>query len=214
MNRLLPCFAAVAIIADPVAAANAPSKAERDRQISEIVFKNYPPRALAAGEQGAVFFVVELDRDAHPISCQVTHGSGHPLLDAETCELIVQHAVFKSARDAHGRLTKTKAEGVVNWAILGRAQEPINPIPLTDNTAPEKQICKKTVRAGTLAGVERTCMTATEWARRTDQMKQSWDDLQGRKGSTSGLPPCVEPCGTTLSNILSDPDFTGNSPPR
>jgi hypothetical protein len=46
----------------------------------------------------------------------------------------------------------------------------------------EKQIGKMTVRIGTLAGFERTCMTATEWARQSDEMKQPWEDLQGTKG--------------------------------
>ena len=31
-----------------------------------------------------------LDKDARPTSCKVTHGSGHPLLDEETCDLIVR----------------------------------------------------------------------------------------------------------------------------
>jgi hypothetical protein len=27
-------------------------------------------------------------------------------------------------------------------------------------------------------------MTQTEWARQTDEMRQPWDDMQGRKGSS------------------------------
>jgi TonB family protein len=174
------------LLAQPAFGADSRTKAERNREVSEIVFKNYPPRALAAGEQGPVFFVVTLDKDAHATSCEVTHGSGHPLLDAETCELIVQHAIFKSARDADGRLIKQTAEGVVNWTIPGREPEPFHPIPLGGNDKPEKQICKKNVRIGTLSQIERTCMTQREWARQTDEERQLWDEVQGRKGSTSG----------------------------
>src|SRR5215210_1298400 len=168
---------AVALLSQPVFAASPVTKAEKDRQLSEIVFQNYPPRALAAGEQGAVFFVVTLDKDAHPATCEVTHGSGHPLLDAETCELIVQHAVFKAGSGANGRFVRETAEGVVNWTIPGRAPVPITPILLSKKDAPDKQICKKTVRMGTLAGVERTCMTRSEWAKQSDESKEAWSEL-------------------------------------
>jgi TonB family protein len=183
MDNRFSLFAAGLLLAQPVFAADQPSKAERNRQISEIVFQNYPARALAAGEEGPVFFVVTLDKDAHPTSCEVTHGSGHPLLDQETCDLIVQHAVFSSSRDADGKLV-LKTEGVVNWTLPGHAPAPINPVLLTGNDKPEKQICKKTLKTGTLSQYERTCMTRSEWARRTDESKQPWDELQGRKGSS------------------------------
>jgi periplasmic protein TonB len=184
MDRRLTLCAAALIVAQPVLAAAPQTSAERNRQISEIIFQNYPPRALAAGEEGAVFFVVSLDKDAQPTSCEVTHGSGHPLLDAETCELIVQHAVFNSARDASGHVVKQTTEGVVNWTIPGHAPAPINPVVLTAKDKPEKQVCKRNVRMGTLSGFERTCMTPSEWARQTDEMKQPWEEIQGKKGST------------------------------
>jgi TonB family protein len=183
MARNLSVFAAGLLLAQPVFAADQPSKAERNRQISEIIFQNYPPRALAAGEEGPVFFVVTLDKDAHPTSCEVTHGSGHPLLDQETCDLIVQHAVFSSSRDANGQLV-LKTEGVVNWTLPGHTPAPINPVPLTANDKPEKQICKRTQRGGSLASFERTCMTASEWAKQRDQQTQPWEELQGRKGNS------------------------------
>lgn len=185
MKRPISLLAACALLASPSLAAAQKMNPQKMQQISEVVFKNYPPRALANGEQGAVFFTVTLDKDAHPTTCQVTHGSGYPLLDQETCDLIVQHAVFNSVKDANGRATKSTHEGVVNWTIPGHTPAPINPIALTAKTAPEKQICKKTVRAGTLADIERTCMTAREWATLSDQARETWGDFQGRKGMTN-----------------------------
>ena len=187
MLRSMIFAASVLALAHAGIAAGASTKPERDRQVREIVFQNYPPRALAAGEQGAVFFVVKLDKDAHPTTCEVTHGSGHPLLDIETCQLIMLHAEFKSAKDANGHLIKQTAEGVVNWTIPGRAPEPIAPILMTGDQKPEQQICKKSVRVGTLAGVERTCMTRSEWAKQSDDTKKRYEDLQGRKGFTSDV---------------------------
>lgn len=162
------------------------NRSERDRQISEIVFQNYPPRAFAAGEEGPVFFTVTLDKDAHPTSCQVTHGSGHPLLDDETCKLIVQHAVFNSARDANGRLVRQTTEGVVNWTLPGHTPAPISfsPAATAAATSTEPQVCKKTLRAGTLSAYERTCMSRSEWAHQSDEQKQTYEELQGRRGST------------------------------
>ena len=184
VRRLLYAVATVASL-HAGSAIGGTVKNDGPRQLREIVFQNYPPRALAAGEQGAVFFVVRLDKDAHATDCEVTHGSGHPLLDIETCQLIVLHAEFKSAKDANGRLTQQTAEGVVNWTIPRRAPEPIRPILLTGDQKPEKQICKKTVRVGTVAGVERTCMTSSEWAKRSDESRQMFEELQGRRGFTS-----------------------------
>jgi hypothetical protein len=189
---------AIGCLAGTLLFSGAPSNGA-DRQISEIVFQNYPPRALAAGEEGPVFFIATLDKDANATSCQVTHGSGHPLLDEETCKLIVLHAVFKSARDANGHLAKQTVEGVVNWTLPGHAPAPILPASVAAKDKPEKQICKKTVRVGTLAGFERTCMTRTEWARQTDEMRQPWEDVQGKKGS-SGQDMCMygSTCETTV----------------
>jgi protein TonB len=179
MKRCISLLAVGSLLASPALAAPNPAKMQ---QISEVVFKNYPPRALANREQGAVYFVVALDKDAHPTSCQVTHGSGHPLLDQETCDLIVQHAVFNSAKDANGRATKSAHEGVVVWRIPGSAEPAVAPVALTQSAAPEKQICKKNVRVGTIAGVERTCLTQRDWARLTDESRRTWDEFQGRKG--------------------------------
>lgn len=185
MQKSFSIIAATVLIAQPVIAGSPPTKAERDRQIHEIVFQNYPPQSLAAGEEGPVFFTVRLDKDAHPVTCQVTHGSGFPRLDEATCDLIVQHAVFSAARDANGRVMTETAEGVVNWTLPGHPPAPINLSALATASKPEAQVCKKTLRTGTLSSYERTCMTPTQWAKQSDAMKQPYEDFQGRRGSTT-----------------------------
>jgi len=177
-------ISAALLVTQQAMAADQPSKADRDRQLHEIVFQNYPEHALAAGEEGPVFFTVTLDKDAHPVSCQVTHSSGFPDLDDETCKLIVQHAVFSAARDANGRVVRQTTEGVVNWTLPGHTPAPISPAAFASNSKPEPQICKKTLRSGTLSSYERTCMTPNEWAKQSDQVKQTYEDLQGKKGSS------------------------------
>ena len=185
MQKSFSFITAGLLIAQPLFAAGQPSKAERDRQLHEIVFQNYPEHALAAGEEGAVFFKVTLDKDARPMSCQVTHGSGYPDLDEETCNLIVQHAVFSAARDANGKVVSQTTEGVVNWTLPGHAPPPINMTALATSSQPERQVCKKNLRMGSLSSVERICMTPTEWAKQSDEMKQVYEDMQGKKGFTS-----------------------------
>lgn len=185
MHRSFLLFSAALVVAQPALAADQISKAERDRQIHEIVFQSYPEHALAAGEEGPVFFTVTLDKDARPIGCQVTHGSGYPDLDAETCNLIVQHAVFSAARDANGRIVRQTAEGVVNWTLPGHTPAPINMSAAATASKPQAQVCKKALKTGTLSSVERVCLTPREWAKQSDDAKEMWADIQGKKGFTS-----------------------------
>lgn len=174
----------VSVLTAGILLAASPASAAQDSQLHEIVFQNYPPRALAAGEEGPVFFTVTLDKDAHPMKCQVTRGSGHPDLDEETCDLIVQHAVFKAAVGPNGGLVRETAEGVVNWTLPGHTPAPINLSAQAVNPKTEPQVCKKTLRAGTLSSFERTCMTPSQWARQSDEMKQPYADMQGKKGNS------------------------------
>ena len=52
--------------------------------------------------------------------------------------------------------------------------------------AKEKLICKRRVKTGSLAGYERSCHTKAEWQRISDSTRETWQELQGTKGSTHG----------------------------
>ncbi|GAA4714660.1 energy transducer TonB [Sphingomonas lutea] len=184
MRALSIALMSALMIPGPLAARETSDKqSRRMKQISEVVFQNYPARALAAGEQGPVFFVVRLDDKASPTSCEVTHGSGHPRLDEETCAMIVRHAVFKSVIGPNGKPTRSVHEGVVNWRIPGREQPAFNPIRLGD-AAPDAKICKRTLITGSLFRYERTCMTEREWVLSRYQMQEHWGQYQGKRGDT------------------------------
>jgi protein TonB len=150
----------------------------------DIFQKLYPKRALAAHEEGAVGFIVTLDNKGDVTRCQVTHSSGHPLLDQETCQIITLHAQFNAIPSLSASQTRTH-EGLIAWKLPASATVLEPPKPVTIATAPENVVCKRTTRVGTLAGFERTCMTPTEWAKQSDYEKQMWDEVQGRKGSTN-----------------------------
>ena len=177
----------LALLASAAAQAETPAeKTIREAQNYDTLLQYYPKRALEAGEQGLVAFKVRLDKAGQPTNCEVTHSSGYRQLDDETCQLILIHAVFQPVKNSDGEKTNFIAEGVVNWKISGSTSKAIAPIAVTAANAPEKMICKRTLKMGTLSGYERTCMTKTEWSRLTDEMKQPYDDIQGKKGMTTG----------------------------
>jgi TonB family protein len=191
-----PChwLAIAAVLAAAPAWSAAPvSKPEQDALNWRIFEKLYPPRALAAKEQGAVGFLVTLDNKGAVSRCQVTHSSGHALLDEETCKVVTLNAVFTPDPALGPSQTKTH-EGLITWKLPQWATALSPPKPVALAAAPEQIICKKTLRVGTLASFERTCMTPTEWTRRSDEMKQPYEELQGKKGSTSGG-SCLRPSG-------------------
>jgi len=155
-----------------------------------IFLKLYPRAALEAREEGAVGFRVTLDNKGTVTRCEVTHTSGHPLLDEETCKLVTLNAQFTPDPGLSPSQTKTH-EGVIAWKLPDTATVLTQPKPVVASAAPEKVVCKRTLRTGTLASFERTCMTPTEWAKQSEQSKEVWGEVQGKK-TTGGLP-----CGYT-----------------
>lgn len=154
----------------------------------EFIFSKYPPRALAAREQGAVRFRAEVNDKGLPIGCEVIQSSGHWRLDRETCDLIVQHATFRPTLDEKGKARGAVHDGIVNWRIPG-APDAALPIKLVDSKPTEKLICKRTLKTGSLVKHSRVCMTARDWDRYAEANQEDWGSLQGKKGHTNaGMP--------------------------
>jgi protein TonB len=175
------------------ATAQAETPAERNARLAQnwdTLQQYYPARARKAGEQGLVGFNIRIDKDGHPTNCEVTHSSGYRSLDDETCQLVLIHAKFKPMKDAQGHKINFVTEGVVNWQIPGASGPtvPMTPIAVTAANAPEKMICKRNVKIGTLAGSERTCMTKRDWERMSDDMMAPYEEWQGAKGFTQCNP--------------------------
>lgn len=163
------------------------TKAARDAANLSVLQSYYPKRALAAREQGQVGFQVKIDASGQPTECQVTRSSGYPLLDKETCDLITLHAVFKRPEGISPSQVSTH-QGVVNWTLPDSMQIVTNgaPRPVASASRAEKKICRKVPRTGSLVSTERVCMTSSQWKKQSDESKQGWEELQGRRGSTSG----------------------------
>jgi TonB family protein len=176
------------LVASVPAFAQTPDAATaRNAKNWDTLMKLYPPRALAAREQGLVGFMVKLDKDGQPRECQVTHSSGHPLLDQETCKLITLHVVFKPNGAASGSQLSTH-QGVINWRLPNSASlvNATPPKPVTVANAPDKIICKRVPRTGSNVGTERVCMARRDWQTSSEESRREFEELQGKKGSTSG----------------------------
>jgi periplasmic protein TonB len=170
-----------ALAADPAA----DQKGAQNALNWDIFLKLYPKRALEAHEEGAVGFLVTLDNRGEVTRCQVTHSSGHALLDEETCQIVTMHAQFNPDPNLGPSQTKTH-EGLIAWKLPASTTVLEPPKPVAVAAAPEKVVCKRSVRVGTLAGFERTCMTPTEWARHDADMKRDWEKIQTDHGQACG----------------------------
>lgn len=163
-----------AVITSPVASQSVDSKN------GEFIFSQYPPRALAAGEQGSVRFRAEVDAKGNVMKCKVIEGSGHKRLDRETCDLIVDHASFKPTLDAGGTAREAIHEGIVNWRIPG-----VTPAATQiAGKSPDEVVCKRVNKTGSLVSHSRLCLTRREWIQYAEQNQDRFGEIQGRLGSS------------------------------
>lgn len=146
----------------------------------EFIFSQYPPRALAAGEQGAVRFRAEVDAKGNVMNCKVTQGSGHERLDRETCDLIVDHATFKPTLDSGGKAREAIHDGFVNWRIPGVAPAATK----IAGKSPDEVVCKRVTKTGSLVSHSRLCLTRREWIRYAEENQDRYGEIQGRFGSS------------------------------
>ena len=153
----------------------------------EFIMRQYPPRAKAAGEQGTVRFRADVNAKGNVLSCMVTGSSGHRRLDDETCEMIVGHASFRPALDSEGKAREATHDGFVNWHLPGEAADTQPQI--AEAKIPDKLICKRIQKTGSLVAHSRLCLTTRDWDRYAEQFQDDWGSLQGRKGHTNGSMP-------------------------
>ena len=186
-KAVLFCAILAGVAAPAMAETSSAAQDARNMANLNVLQSYYPTRALAAREQGPVGFRVKIDASGQATECTVTQSSGYPLLDKETCDLITLRAVFKRPEGISGSQVSTH-EGVVNWKLPDSMTIVTNASPrrVASAVAPEKKVCKKTARTGSLVATERVCMTPSQWRRQSDEARQLWEESQGRKGSTSG----------------------------
>jgi TonB family protein len=158
-------LASIALYAVPLAANTLEEPSVLEKTTGEFMFKHYPPRALAAGEQGQVGFRLTLDNDGVLTSCDITKSSGFMNLDAETCDFLVRYAKFNAPARVDGRRVPATREGYVNWKLPPRATAApaVRTASLSTKPSAEKLVCRRDVRTGSLVAKQRKCVTRKEW---------------------------------------------------
>ena len=165
-----------------LAGASADASQSVESKNGEFIFAHYPPRALAAGEQGSVQFRAEVDEKGNVLNCKVTAGSGFERLDKETCDMIVDHATFKPTLDSEGKAREAVHDGVVNWRIPGAAAPATK---VAGGRSPDEVVCKRITKTGSLVSHSRLCMTRREWVAYAERNQDEWGSMQGRFGSSN-----------------------------
>jgi TonB family protein len=189
MPRRLSLLAASLLLCAGTGVAASPDSEQVERSANgEFLFKHYPPRAKAAGEQGRVGFRVLLDGEGSLTSCKVTQSSGYERLDNETCELIVRYARFAPVLDPSGRGVVAVQNGFVNWRL------PTSMVSTRTASAekgiagnPDELICRRTARTGSLVAREKRCMTRREWALTRGQIQGEYGEMQGKGSAWDGM---------------------------
>jgi TonB family protein len=186
--RRLTLAACLVLISAPATAALDESEVRRSKN-GDFLFKHYPARALALGEQGRVGFRVTLDNEGTVTSCDVTKSSGFGSLDSETCDLIVRYARFKPVRDLAGRPFAASSEGFVNWQLPHGAAPNVRQASSKVGLNPAKIVCRKAVRTGSLVATERRCLTKRDWNKAESQAKERLHEVQGKGAAWDGMDP-------------------------
>lgn len=176
-------FLLATVIAEPQEAADYSDIGVEQTKNGAFIFRKYPPRAKAAGEQGDVLFRAEYDKKGSILSCEVTKSSGYKRLDVETCELIVKHARFKPELLNGGKRVEGIQTGLVEWRIPGAPPPPAGKQANFDN--PDKIICKKIPRGGSLVIMSKQCLTKREWQFQADEARDTMGEAQRRASQRS-----------------------------
>jgi periplasmic protein TonB len=78
---------------------------------------DYPTRDIRQGNEGTALFRLAIDANGQITGCEITRSSGHPGLDAATCNRISHRGRFEPARDASGERVVGKYNGSIKWVI-------------------------------------------------------------------------------------------------
>jgi periplasmic protein TonB len=81
-------------------------------------YDDYPPEALRNGWEGTVQAELTVNEQGAVEICRIIQSSGHEVLDAATCGLIIRRARFTPAKDESGKPIKdTVTSPPINWRI-------------------------------------------------------------------------------------------------
>ena len=160
----LGLVAASIAVSSIIAPSNDSERSLRMSNNGEFIANHYPPRALAAGEQGKVTFQLVIEPDGSLGTCTVTASSGYQSLDNETCELFLRHARMQPVRNSEGRSVRAVQNGFIHWKhprLEGKAAAVRT---TSAGKLPDKIVCRKSPATGSLIKRTKQCMTARDWS--------------------------------------------------
>jgi TonB family protein len=94
-----------------------PGRAGGPRKFPVADVPKYPKKAMAAGEQGHVVTLIDVDRKGRPVKCGVIRTSGHKLLDKATCDFALNKLRFEPATDYEGVPTAGRDLFDIHWRL-------------------------------------------------------------------------------------------------
>lgn len=100
----------------------APQQAQPPKPIDPVSWVStaeYPPQAIQLGMQGTISFKLDVGADGKVTNCTVTASTGHPLLDRQTCDVMLRNARFQPALDAKGQPVPGVWASRYRWELPG-----------------------------------------------------------------------------------------------
>jgi protein TonB len=73
------------------------------------------PKELKNGESGTTQFRLHVSDKGKPVACDILRSSGHPVLDAKTCEIMMRRAEFVPAQSGYGKVTYGTYTSRMRW---------------------------------------------------------------------------------------------------
>jgi protein TonB len=78
---------------------------------------DYPPGAFRRNEQGRVGFELRISPAGRATDCAITRSSGSTELDRRTCQIMLQRARFRPARDGRGNPVSDVIAATIGWVL-------------------------------------------------------------------------------------------------
>ncbi len=153
-----------------------------------VIQKFYPRSSLRRGEEGDVYFRINVNRDGRLDGCQIIKSSGYEALDTATCDMLLKGATATPLVAADGWRTAGVRDGIVPWVLPDGVRRPATPPPLTStrNAAGEKLICRRQTKTNSLYIMEKVCLTAHDWKLQQDYAQAETQAMQSPKGPLGG----------------------------
>ncbi len=82
-----------------------------------FTYKDYPKAARKAKMHGRIRYALHLSDEGCPTKCEIVSTSGYPLLDIETCKLLMRRARYSPALDADRKPVASVVTLAITWAL-------------------------------------------------------------------------------------------------